>query len=71
MGPTLHQHAPTRGEKDEAQVRTKVRITLLVTEDTFARLNRNTTSGDIVIDQKDGPTYFLPIEKVEYIREKR
>ena len=51
--------------------RTKVRITLLVTEDTFARLNKATFSGDIVIDQKDGPTFMLPVEKVEYIREKR
>jgi hypothetical protein len=51
--------------------RTKVRITLVVTEDTFTRLNRATSAGDIVIDQKDGPTFFLPIEKVEYLREKR
>lgn len=49
-------------------MRTKVRITLLVTEDTYTRLNRNVTQGDIVINQKDGPTFFLPIEKVEFIR---
>ena len=51
--------------------RIKVRVTLLVTEDTFSRLNRNTQGGDIVLDQKDGPTFFLPVEKVEYIRERK
>jgi len=50
---------------------TKVRITLLIGEDTFARLNKLTVHGDIVLDQKDGPTFFLPIEKVEFIRKDR
>jgi len=49
----------------------QVRITLLVSEDTYTRLHRNIVHGDIVLDQKDGPTYFLPVEKVEYLREKR
>ena len=47
----------------------KVRITLLVTQFTFEHI-KPTSAGTIDITVKNGPHLTLPVEKVEFLKEK-